>query len=254
LIGINLYNNLYKKIIPTLKSPQYKYLSLFSNSLSSVKLESIRWLDLGCGETIIPAWIPKERYHKYKSITRSSKVLLFGIDYELKHLSNNSDIQEKINADIMHLPFKSNSFRLVSANMVVEHLKNPDFMFNEIRRILCNEGHFIFITPWKYNFISIASAITPQWVKDKAIYYLVGRKTKDIFPTYYRVNTVRTIRTYASKHGFILKEIIRTEDDFCTFKKVPLFNIIEVLFKKGMKFDCCKSFRSTLICCLEKVK
>jgi len=251
---MDLYNNLLAKIIPSLTSPQYKYLNLLSNFLSSQKLPAIKWLDLGCGHMLIPKWIPDEKFHKYRNFTSNSKLFLFGIDVQLSSLNGNTDIKNKIIGDIIHLPFKSNSFDLISANMVVEHLDNPDFLFKEIHRILSSDGNFIFITPWKYYYLTLISSITPKPLKNKLIYYLVGREEKDVFSTYYRLNTVPKIRKLANQYSFNIKRIVRIEDDFCSLKKVPVLNILEIFFKKVMSFDCCMSIRSTLICCLKKSK
>jgi SAM-dependent methyltransferase len=46
-----------------------------------------------------------------------------------------------------HLPFRTNSFDIVTAFDVVEHLEEPDLLFREIRRVLSQDGLLIFSTP-----------------------------------------------------------------------------------------------------------
>lgn len=239
-------------IISELKSPQYKYLNLISDFLSSNKTTRIKWLDLGCGNILLPKWIPEEILLYYKNVIYNPMLFLSGLDCKLSSLNKNFDIKNKVIGDIANLPFKSKSFDIITANMVVEHLENPEVLHEEIYRVLKLNGNFVFITPWKLYYLTLIASITPEHLKKKMIYYLVGREEKDIFPTYYRLNTVFKIKKLANKCSFKVKKIIRCEDDFYFFKNIPIISLLEVLFKKVMFFDCFKNLSSTLIVFLQK--
>jgi len=61
--------------------------------------------------------------------------MIVGIDYDLYSLKNHTNIPNKTVGDITKLPFKENSFHLLTANMVAEHISDPEALFREAKRI-----------------------------------------------------------------------------------------------------------------------
>ena len=65
----------------------------------------------------------------------------------------NLDIDKFVNPDILHdlnkfpYPFKDNTFDLIEADHVLEHLKEPFKVMNELRRILKPQGKLIIKVP-----------------------------------------------------------------------------------------------------------
>lgn len=53
-------------------------------------------------------------------------------------------------ANVEKLPFKDNSFNVVKATELFEHVKNPEKGIKECLRVLKNNGYFIFSTPFLY--------------------------------------------------------------------------------------------------------
>lgn len=50
-------------------------------------------------------------------------------------------------------PYEDNTFDLVFSKSVIEHLREPDFLFDEVYRILKPGGTFICMTPsWKHSY------------------------------------------------------------------------------------------------------
>lgn len=104
-------------------------------------------LDLGCGDGY---WSEKLKQIGYQTTS---------VDSEKRY----KDIQI-INAN-KPLPFPDNSFDLVWSLEVIEHLDKPEQVFQEIKRVLKPNGHFILTTPnsffWLYSFFKIFN-LTPQ--------------------------------------------------------------------------------------------
>jgi SAM-dependent methyltransferase len=50
-----------------------------------------------------------------------------------------------VQADAEQLPFEDDTFDAVVANFVVHHLARPQIVFDEIRRVLTNDGRFAFV-------------------------------------------------------------------------------------------------------------
>lgn len=76
----------------------------------------------------------------------------------LNNLLTDSTIQFS-NADIFHLPFKKDSFDIIYALDMLEHLDNVDLALAEIKRVLKNDGFFIVSIPNENNFYRIGREI-----------------------------------------------------------------------------------------------
>lgn len=76
----------------------------------------------------------------------SEKLKSIGYDVRSIDLDKSYISTEIVNADNI-LPFENNSFDLIWASEVLEHLKNPYFSVNEMKRILKPGGKIIITTP-----------------------------------------------------------------------------------------------------------
>ena len=108
---------------------------LFSQSNNASK-----WLDLGCGHQLLPSW----RLEQERSITKKVSCLI-GLDYDYYSVHNHRTIKHLVQGDISRLPFVAETFDLVTANMVFEHLSDPENQLREIFRILKPGGSLVFI-------------------------------------------------------------------------------------------------------------
>jgi len=98
--------------------------------------------------------------------------------------------------DAANIPLKDNCCHIVIAHWSMEHVRNPQKVVKEIHRILNNPGAFIFATPHRYYFTSLASSVIP-WNTLKS--RLMGWR---VYPTYYRFNTPDVIRKILNSVGF----------------------------------------------------
>ena len=181
-----------RHITPGLKFSQYSY----EEALTEEVHPGLRWLDLGCGRRLLPAWRQSEEAELIRGVG-----LLVGTDPDLMSLKDNRTTRSRVVSDAGNLPFKSESFDLVSANMVVEHLAAPDTQFVEIARIIRGKGRIIFITPNSLGFPTVVTRWFPNVVKRTAAKVLEQRAGQDVFPTYYRLNSARAIREMATRVG-----------------------------------------------------
>ena len=108
------------------------------------------------------------------------------------------------------IPYEGNSFDLVFSDNVLEHVQNPEIVFQEIARVLKPGGIFICKTPNKWHYMPLIAMITPHWFHN---YYnnLRGRKTIDTFPTVYKCNSRLAVKKYAKKSGFKISKFIFIE-------------------------------------------
>lgn len=106
--------------------------------LQKLAANSASILDLGCGEGT--------RLNYLKSDQKE----VLGIDFNKTgiNLAKKSfpQIQFKI-ANLENLPIKKQSFDLVYSAFVLEHLKNPEKVLNEIIRVVAFKGYVVLIAP-----------------------------------------------------------------------------------------------------------
>ncbi|MBK7106388.1 MAG: class I SAM-dependent methyltransferase [Ignavibacteriae bacterium] len=99
-------------------------------------------LDVGCGS----AWVAENYFNK--------NVNVVSLDLSLENVSkakNNFPSQKhsQIIADSFHLPFMENSFNIVIASEIIEHVLNPVEFVNELFRVVKQNGKLIITTPYK---------------------------------------------------------------------------------------------------------
>jgi len=102
-----------------------------------------------------------------------------------------------------HWPMEDNSADLVLCDWVLEHLETPEHFFSEAKRVLKNNGHLCIRTPNRWGYISILSRLIPGRLHGRVLNKVQeGRKASDIFPTFYRCNTIPTMRKLLAEYGF----------------------------------------------------
>lgn len=149
-----------------------------------------------------------------------------------------------------HIPSPDSSFDLVTANMVMEHVKDPLTVFSEVKRVLKPGGKFIFHTPNKRYYLIRIASITPQAVKNYIVGILEGRHESDVFPTFYRCNTPEQVQEIAAGTGLVVDNAVIT-GPYPSFGRTRLRvleqPVLELLKRPGME-----RYRSNLISVLRK--
>lgn len=244
-IAFRIYWWLEKRIAPELRYAQYDYEEVLFDLLPK---EAV-WLDVGCGHQLLPEW----RQAQERELASRAK-LLVGLDYDRPSLLKHDSLSVRIRGDISNLPFRDNSFDLVTANMVVEHLHQPALQFAEIKRVLKPNGFFAFHTPNYYCPLVFMASLTPDSIKRRLIKLLEARAEEDIFPTHYKVNTESAIKWLADEVGFQVEQIkIVTSGGHAIFALCPPISIVELLYLKTIKrYHSLRHLRGNIITLLRK--
>jgi SAM-dependent methyltransferase len=95
------------------------------------------------------------------------------------------------------IPLPDHSVDLVVADYVFEHIENPAAVCAEISRLLRPGGYLCARTPHKYHAICIAARL----IRNRSHAHVLSvaqphRTSADVFPTVYRLNTIRDIRRH----------------------------------------------------------
>lgn len=146
-------------------------------------------LDIGAGRGAAHVDNPNSYRTKLMNFKgKSAKVV--GLDVDPAILDNPS-LEEAFVFDGTKFPMADASINLAFADWVLEHVPEAKVFASELHRILPAGGWFCARTPNKWGYISIASRMVPEWLHGKVLRRAQPeRKTKDVFPTFYRLNTV----------------------------------------------------------------
>lgn len=158
-------------------------------------LKKHKILHFGCG------------YDSYGIYGQIGSNYVYSMDKNIDSIIKNKN-RKRVLGDGYNIPFGSETFDLIGCEDVFEHIEYPDGLLKEFNRILKKEGKLIFLTPNKYSYISIIARATPLWFHRFYHRFQGGPvRDTDIFPTFYRLNTIKQLLRLASSHGFLVEEL-----------------------------------------------
>ena len=186
-------------------------------------------LDAGCGRGSVSE-------HDFRAEGR----IVIGVDLD-EAVGRNKCVTYAVRASLDALPLRSNSVGLIVSHYVVEHLEKPRQTFTEFARVLRPEGRFVFLTPNVFHYVTLISRFTPDWVH-RVIKRGHGLVAEDVFPTYYRANTVSAIEHLARDAGLTPTKVDRFESspNYLEFSRL--------LYRAGILYERLVSRFSVLAC------
>jgi len=176
---------------PTAVSPS----DLYADRLLAL-VPGRRWLDAGCGRASLPHWRRDDGIS-----LRGTGTTPLGCDVDVLALHEREDDAPVCAAMLERLPFRDRSFEVVTANMVFEHLADPEGAVAELVRVTAPGGRILVHTVNGRHWLAWLARATPhafhQWIVER----LEGRLGKDVYPTRYRANTVPRLRELFERNG-----------------------------------------------------
>ena len=219
----------------------------YARQLGELVFDGCRWLDLGAGKRLHWGWEAPAS----STLARSAS-LLVGVDFLPQDLRENPDLTSSTLADGGALPFMDGTFDVVTANMLLEHLANPQQVFIEIARVLRPSGRFIFLTPNRgHPAIWLAAVILhPRW-RTALSRIVEAKRVFQPFLTHYRANTTRMLSDLAERAGLSVS-VLEQFSSFPLTKDLPLVRSIERAWIGAADLPWGARFRSNLIGVLTK--
>lgn len=239
---LEAYWPLERMIMPGLKSSQTAYEQVLQEHIDA----TTRWLDLGCGRRVLPPW---RRSAEEELVRRSAAVV--GLDHDLESLRDNATIARLCRGRIRQLPFADESFDLVTANMVMEHLEHPADELREMHRVLRPGGTVILHTVNTLGHPTLLARLLPYELKRELAFFLDGRDARDVFPTFYRANSSRSIRCLAQDAKLHVTEL-RVISSSAVLAIIPPLALVELLWLRALRSDRLAFLRSNLIVTLTR--
>jgi SAM-dependent methyltransferase len=164
-----------------------------------------RWLDTGCGGRIL-----EEDLDQLEDWLVQQCSMVVGMDI---CLTSHRNIQQLVSGSLYAMPFADCCFDLVTCNMVMEHLDEPQKAVAEITRVLAPGGAVVINTPnlWNYGVMAnaVASKLLPEDWRLRLVRSSDTREPEEIFPVRYRANTIRRLINLLSGGGLKVHKALK---------------------------------------------
>jgi SAM-dependent methyltransferase len=194
-------------------------------------------LDAGCGSGRV------FQYH-FDDEQRPQRIVGIDMTDEPK---GNGNIDDAARADLAALPFCSGTFDVAISSHVAEHLVQPDRVFGELSRVLKPGGRLLILTPNRWHYVTISSALLP-YSFHRTFNSWRGIDVHDIFPTVYRANTARRLRSLYDGAGMDVEQLYQfeTEPEYLAFSTATY--ALGVGFERVVnRFDALRNARVNLL-------
>lgn len=240
---LRLYWGVERVVAPGLRYSQESYEEVLRGLITPRTV----WLDLGCGHQVLPEW----RFKVERELVSFASYVA-GIDVDSKSSARHRSIRNIWVGDVHNLPFPNNSFTLITANMVVEHLVDPRRAFAEICRVLTPGGLFLFHTPNVNGYIAMVNKCCPNGIKKFAARVLDGRRSEDVYPTYYRCNNEESIAEITGECGLAVNQIHHIPTT-AVFARVLPMATLELLWIRATMLKSLARYRTNILGLLRKI-
>ena len=217
---------------------------VYQQQLDALVKPGTRWLDLGCGDSIIPEWVRGSIAFQKALIARCD--LACGCD-PVDDRPHKAGLQKYVGPCEV-LPYPDGLFDLITVNMVAEHIEHPERFMAELGRVLAEGGRILVHTPNRAYGPVLLASLLPTAVVRAVARRTDGRKDEEIFRTFYRMNTRRALE---SLEGFRAVEI-RCVETSPVLHNVPVANLIERLLIRVTRWRRLEDLRADWIAVLEK--
>ena len=126
---------------------------------------------------------------------RASQVI--GVDVDPRVLSNKELDRAMQICDGARIELDDSSVDVIVCRWVFEHIRDPTWMTGEFERLVKVGGWICALTPNKLGYVALGNTMLSGIFKDKILSVLQPRrKSENIYPAYYRLNTTRALRRY----------------------------------------------------------
>lgn len=160
-------------------------------------------VDYGAGRGV---WAETHRGHARELMTLKGKCRkVVGLDVDPAVLANPTVDEALVFAPGGPLPLADASVDLIVSRAVLEHVADPPAAAAEIARVLRPGGWFCAWTPNRWGYVGLGARLVPnRWHAAllRRVEPTDNRADADVFPAYYRMNTVGAIGRLFPEPGF----------------------------------------------------
>jgi len=148
-------------------------------------------------------------------------------------------------------PFEDAYFDVAVSDYVMEHLKNPLLVSQEINRVLVPGGIFLFRTPNIFHYVSVVSRFLPallsNWSRN------LPDDAREPYKAFYRFNSISKCRRLLAAAGFEIKgmSLIEKEPSYGMKSRLLFFPMLAYeRLVNSLELFC--HFRANILCAAKK--
>jgi len=211
----------------------------YQDLIAAVVTPDTALIDVGCGRMSLAE----------AAIHTTSRSV--GVDLRLNDLQHNTTVRQRVLANAEHLPFASASFDVLVSQWTIEHLQDPQSVFDEMSRIVRPGSSLILFTTNAHHYIPLVSRLIPDGVQRFLIQRLLQRPGHESHPTFYRANTRRVINALARTAGLQLCACIYVGNPFYLAFSPLLFRLA-LVYEKITDIPALSRFKLYMLVVLSK--
>jgi ubiquinone/menaquinone biosynthesis C-methylase UbiE len=198
------------------------------------------------GDTMLDAGCGSGRVFQYRFDAAQRPRLICGVDMTDEPRANRN-IDTAARGDLAHLPFRNASFDIAISSHVAEHLTQPERVFGELSRVLKPGGRLLVLTPNRWHYVTVSSALMPHRFHLKFNQWR-GVDAHDIFPTVYRANTASRLRDLYESAGLRVERLeqFETEPEYLAFS-TPTYALGVAYERLVNRFEALRRLRVNLL-------
>lgn len=175
---------------------------LYASLVRSYLQPGVRVLDLGCGRggLVEQLDVPLAQ--------------IVGIDPDWQSLAEHRLALPRLQGESDWLPFAPQSFDVIFASWVLEHVERPQLTLSSIHRVLRPGGVFIFITPNGQHPLAHINRMFGRLgqLQGVLVETLYKRTADDTFTTHYRANSAQQLDRLCLQTG-LTRHVLHTVPD-----------------------------------------
>ena len=187
-------------------------------------------------------------YRKSLRSLRGEGRRVIGVDVD-PVVSNNPWVDEAVVIDAAApLPFPNETFDLVVSDSTFEHVSDAEQVASELDRVLKPGGWICARTPNRHGYVALLNRLVPEGIAKRLVSSAQpDRKAKDIFPAYYRMNTLGRLNTLFPADRYEHMSFAFDSEPKYHFNRRAIFVLLLVLHSVSPP-----SLRNTLMAFLHK--
>ena len=213
--------------------PEYEDIYLVCEKiLASCAEPGMMVLDAGCGagNPILQC-----------CITQNIKVI--GVDNDPEALKRNESYDDTFLCDVGNLPFSANTFDVVTAFYLMEHLKNPHQALSEFARVLKKDGILLMALPNLMHPVMFGTRLTPFSLH--VVFHKLFTGISRPYRSYFRCNTVSSLDKTLRRLGLSREKLVR-RGSWGLFRKVKPLMLFWVVCDKITNFPIFQGFKADI--------
>ncbi|HEX2721553.1 MAG TPA: methyltransferase domain-containing protein [Gemmatimonadaceae bacterium] len=137
-----------------------------------------------------------------------------GVDVDPDVRTNDALVAAHVLSDETY-PLPDCGFDACVSDYVIEHIADPESHLREVARVLKPGGVYVFRTPNRFHYVTLAARLTPHW-----FHVLVANRLRNLpadshqpYRTSYRMNSTASIRAAAAAARLEVEELRLLEKD-----------------------------------------